>query len=111
MNKHSAERRKYSRIPVGFSVVNFESESPDISVRYSGTIRDISEGGMGIVCKSIPKEYSTILLDFNFPGTSYNFNEMKGIVRWVQGDNFGIEFLDLTTEDREKIKEYLSEDK
>lgn len=109
MEKSAAERRKYSRITVGFSVVNFESELPDISVRYSlGTIKDISEGGMGIESTSIPKEYSTVLLDFNLPGTSESLNEIKGLVRWIQEGKFGVEFLDLTLEDSNKIKEYLS---
>jgi c-di-GMP-binding flagellar brake protein YcgR len=112
MGNSEQDRRKYFRNQVEFCVVNFESDLPDMSVRYNGTIKDISEGGLGITTTTfIPKEHSILFLDFKLPDTGYELIDIKSIVRWVQDDKFGVEFLELTQEDREKLKEYLSKNK
>lgn len=106
---YGRERRKHVRLPLGFSVVNFESRLPHISIRYNGSINDISEGGMGIRADKIPESGTIIILDFNLPKQKEKFDDVKSLVRWSYKKRFGVEFIALSDKYREIIRKYLDE--
>lgn len=103
------EKRRFPRVMVR-ALVDYESQNTYL-YDYS---ENLSQGGIFIQTDNPLKIGELIDLKFSIPDIEKVF-QIKGEVRWVehQGNKqipkgMGIEFKDLTEDDRELLKEYLS---
>jgi uncharacterized protein (TIGR02266 family) len=98
-----AERRRSNRAEM---VVRIDYATVD--ELFSEFTRDINEGGLFIETEK-PKPVGTeVTMQFNLPGTDQRFTTIGRIVRISQGaegalPGVGIEFDELTSDDRTKI--------
>ncbi len=92
-----------TRIPVNIKAVyylkNFEGE---------GRIVDISTGGIGMEVRQIFVPGDLVRIVFRLPDQSNNEIEFWGIVRNVSGSLIGINFEEISNENREKIDRYVA---
>ena len=92
-----------TRIPVNIKATyflkNFEGE---------GRIVDISTGGIGMEVKQIFVVGDLIRIVFRIPDITNPEIEFWGIVRNVNGSLIGINFEEISNENREKIDKYVA---
>jgi c-di-GMP-binding flagellar brake protein YcgR len=110
------EKRRFPRLPLDIEVEYspLYQEEPELFTTGS---KNISYGGVCIIVFEKPKEGSLLELKFSFPGLN-KFIICKGKVSWVKELDFGglegrriyevgVEFMEMSDSDREKIREYI----
>ena len=103
--------RQYVRAPID-AEVTIIAEGKE----YSGTMHDISEGGMFIINAPILPMQSTIVMKFNLQESEYALEAEGRVVREVKNSSenrahlragMGIQFTMITAETRRSIAEYV----
>ncbi|MGQ0694357.1 MAG: PilZ domain-containing protein [Nitrospiraceae bacterium] len=76
-----------------------------------GVVLDISKGGCRVRCESDLSVGTEIDAQIYFPDYDWPLKVQRAIVRWINVDVFGIEFLDLLPAQRERLRVLLAEKK
>jgi c-di-GMP-binding flagellar brake protein YcgR len=98
-------RRRHSRYAADFRVtVNHLLEKH--YEKLEGHCRDLSEAGIGILLAAELNSGEVTGLSFSFPGSPLPW-EVRAVVRYRRGYQYGFEFLSLTGEQRESLRTYL----
>jgi hypothetical protein len=71
-----------------------------------GHCRDVSEAGIGILLAAEMDNGEVVSLAFSLPGSMLSW-EVRAVVRYRRGYQYGFEFLSLTSEQQESLKSYL----
>ena len=74
--------------------------------KLEGHCRDLSEAGIGILLAAELNGGDVAGLRFSLPGSDLPW-EVRAVVRYRRGYQYGFEFLALTVEQRESLKIYL----
>ena len=108
-----SNKRKYKRLPSSMSAcVRKVKVSPHDLDEIRLVIKNISMGGVFIETM-VPFDIDTVLrVSFALPGSDREVQAL-GIVRWVSNTRdmrgMGVQFLKVTTEDKDAIKEHVAE--
>jgi len=104
------DRRRIPRVPVFFLLENLNLPSGDIGKECQGLVKNITPDGLLLESNVKIKKNDILQLSFTLPNTHKSVN-VEGRVRWVENkkawSTAGIEFMDLSSEQRETIMEYL----
>jgi c-di-GMP-binding flagellar brake protein YcgR len=97
-------RRRYPRYPADFRV----TVSYLLDTHYQkleGHCRDLSEAGIGILLAAELNGGEVVGLNFLLPGSVLGW-EVRAVVRYRRGYQYGFEFLSLTGEQQESLRNY-----
>ena len=72
-----------------------------------GLVNDLSKTGCKIQCQTVPEVDSTVKVDLFLPDYPRPLKVERGLVRWVKGDTFGVEFVELQASQRERLRVFL----
>ncbi|NGZ98151.1 MAG: hypothetical protein CV089_18825 [Nitrospira sp. WS110] len=86
-------RRMYRRISADYASCYLMD-----SVLRQGVIRDISLNGGRIQCFSDPPEKLLVMVRLWLPGQQESLDVDQAMVRWVRGQEFGVQFVSLSNE-------------
>ena len=90
------DRRKHTRhqlsVPVQLSMT-------DHPTKGQGLTTEISEGGFGATISS------SLEVGHRMFVTPIGYNAMLAVVRWIRGSAFGFEFLELSSEQQQMIRD------
>jgi c-di-GMP-binding flagellar brake protein YcgR len=112
------EHRRFQRIedssPINIALLN-EKRLPDPDSWFSGTVLNISEGGVCFLCERDIEVGCHIWIDFLLGRGLGGRDYIEAVVenRWVQDSParksfiFGVKFKQLSQGDTEKLKRYL----
>jgi hypothetical protein len=104
-NQVDRRRRRHPRYLANFRVtVSHLLESH--YQKLAGHCRDLSEAGIGILLAAELNGGEVTGLSFSLPGSELPW-EVRGVVRYRRGYQYGFEFLSLTGEQQESLKSYL----
>lgn len=76
--------------------------------RLDGHSRDLSEAGIGILVAAELNGGEVVGLSFLLPGSAVPW-ELRAVVRYRRGYQYGFEFLSLTVEQQESLKSYVKD--
>lgn len=96
------ELRKYPRFPVQLPI-SFTAEE----VEGEGTIYNLSTGGCAVESNTHVPEDSYLQLRIHIPDHRSPIAIELAAVRWALRREFGVEFISLRGEDRERLLRYL----
>jgi hypothetical protein len=97
-------RRRHPRYRSDFQVaVTFLSGNKH--QRLEGHCTDLSEAGIGILVAAEVNVGEVVGMGFAVDGTFPR--ELRAVLRYRRGYHYGFEFLSLTTEQQESLREYL----
>jgi c-di-GMP-binding flagellar brake protein YcgR len=98
-------RRRHTRYSCDFTVtVSYLHE--DKYRTLQGRSRDLSEAGIGLILAADLKVRDVAELKFALPGSASSW-EIRAVVRYCQGFQYGFEFLSLTEEQNRSLGQYL----
>lgn len=94
--------RQFPRIPLD-SLAMLESE------RHSGqsVLRDLSQSGAKLSTAHPPQPLDYVALNLSLPLREPSLQIVLAAVRWVQGRNFGVEFIEITHSEQSRLKDFL----
>lgn len=98
------KQRKYPRFPIELTC----SYSLDDGISSDGTVVNLSRGGSSIngVMLVQPGQYLRILI---FPAIGMTPIEIGlAPVRWANGNQFGVEFIKISSRDGKRLQSYLT---
>ncbi len=95
--------RSFARFALQVAVAAMLSESASIPVS-SGTMRDISLGGLGAVLDPAVGVGQRLWLEFRLPQAASALRLLCK-VRHNYGERFGLQFLNITPEQRDQIRQ------
>jgi hypothetical protein len=72
-----------------------------------GLVNDLSKTGCKIQCQTVPELGATVKTDLFLPDYPRPLKVERGLVRWVKGDTFGVEFTELQASQRERLRVFL----
>jgi hypothetical protein len=72
-----------------------------------GLINDLSKTGCKLQCQTIPEAGASLKVDLFLPDYPRPLKVERGVVRWVKGDTFGVEFVDIQASQRERLRVFL----
>lgn len=98
-------RRRHPRYRGDFRV-NVSNLLENRYQKLEGHCRDLSEAGIGILLAAELNGGDVAGLNFSLPGSALQW-EVRAVVRYRRGYQYGFEFLSLTGEQRESLKIYL----
>jgi len=104
-NQTDRRRRRHARYRADFRV----TVSYLLGNQYQtleGHCRDLSEAGIGILLAAELNVGEVAGLSFSLPGSVLRW-ELRAVVRYRRGYQYGFEFLSLTGEQQESVKSYL----
>ena len=78
--------------------------------KLEGHCRDLSEAGIGILLAAELNGGEVTGLNFSIPGSAVPW-DVRAVVRYRRGYHYGFEFLSLTNEQRDWVKNYLQSQK
>jgi hypothetical protein len=96
------EARQFPRVPLA-STAYLESDRDS----GEGALLDLSRTGarLSSVYPVQPRDY--LSLSFSLPLQVPLLEVMLAAVRWVQGRNFGVEFIQITESEKSRLKDFL----
>jgi PilZ domain len=96
------EKRRYDRVRVEFSA-SFSGNS----YRATGTVVSLSLFGCRARAAFIvsPEEYLSLLI--HVPGSDHPLYVARAEVRWLEGQEFGLEFIHMELNDRRRLSEII----
>jgi PilZ domain len=97
-------RRRHARYRSNFRVA--VSHLGNHYQTVEGHCRDLSEAGIGILLAAELENGEVVSLSFSLPGSLPSW-EVRTVVRYRRGYQYGFEFLSLTSEQQESLKSYL----
>lgn len=104
-----SDRRKIPRVPVFFLLDDMTVEG-ESQAACQGVVKNITPNGMLLETNSKIKKNDILQLAFTLPNTQKALN-FEGKICWVESEKAwstaGLEFMDLSVEQREAIMEYL----
>ena len=111
------DKRVFPRLNLDVEV-NYRPLQQEEAELFTTASKNISYGGICFIAFEKPKEGSILELTFSFPELS-KFIIARGKVSWVKELDFsgirerriyevGVEFMQMSDSDREKIKEYIN---
>lgn len=74
--------------------------------KLEGHCRDLSQAGMGIILAAEVGTGDVLSLTFSLPGSALPW-DVRAVVRFRQGCQYGLEFLSLSDEGQRSIQNYL----
>jgi c-di-GMP-binding flagellar brake protein YcgR len=98
-------RRRHSRHRAEFRVA--VSYLRNQYQKLEGHCRDLSEAGIGILLATEMSGGEVVGLSFSLPGSIHPW-DVRAVVRHRRGYHYGFEFLSLTSEQQESLKNYLN---
>ncbi|MEW6517095.1 MAG: PilZ domain-containing protein [candidate division FCPU426 bacterium] len=104
------DRRRIPRVPVFFVLENLSLPEGEMTGEFQGVVKNITPDGL-LLETNIPLAKNGLLqLSFTLPNTRKSLS-LEGRVRWVESKKAfslaGVEFMDLSSDQRETIMEYL----
>jgi len=100
LERRQRNRRAFTRWPFDFDVRLTWGKQTVLCRGY-----EIAEGGLSLVCEiPLPPE-TEIDIEYRL-GPDTNPVTVKGIVRYIEGPHFGLEFLNLGLKDRLTLVDY-----
>jgi hypothetical protein len=90
------DRRKHTRYQLSVPIQLSVTDRPTIQ----GLTIEISEGGFGAAIGASLEVGSRVT------ATPIGYNEMLSVVRWIRGRAYGFEFLDLSSEQQQRIRDH-----
>ncbi len=96
-------RRKTQRYLVNFPVV-VVSLSDNGYVHLQGNSQDLSEAGMGVLLAADILLGEVVTLGFTLPPVQF---DLRAVVRHRRACRYGLEFLGLTTDQKERLTEFV----
>jgi c-di-GMP-binding flagellar brake protein YcgR len=97
-------RRRHTRYRADFRVAVSYLENQYQTI--DGHCRDLSEAGIGILLATEMNSGQVVGLTFSLPGSIEPW-EVRAVVRYRRGYQYGFEFLSLTSAQQETLKTYL----
>jgi hypothetical protein len=104
MKPSDRRRRRYARHRGDFAVS--VSHLGDQYQKVEGHCRDLSAAGIGILLAADLNGGEVVSLSFLLPGTAAVWN-VRAVVRYRRGYQYGFEFLSLTQEQRDALQNCL----
>lgn len=105
-NQIDRRRRRHTRYRADFRVA--VSYLGNQYQKIDGHCRDLSEAGIGILLATEMNSGEVVGLTFSLPG-SIELWELRAVVRYRRGYQYGFEFLSLTSAQQETLKTYLED--
>ncbi len=102
---HFVEHRKHQRIPVEFNSY-FVTPKADEGL---GVVTDLSAGGCRITSPKRGWPGTALRLRLSSVEKNLHIQVAKAQVRWARGGQFGIEFKDITDEEKGHLQRALTE--
>jgi hypothetical protein len=103
-NQADRRRRRHPRYPANFKVAVSHLLGNHYQ-KLEGHCRDLSEAGIGILLAAELNSGEVTGLSFSLPGSDVPW-EVRGVVRYRRGYQYGFEFLSLTREQYEQLKSH-----
>jgi PilZ domain-containing protein len=104
------DRRRIPRVPVFFLLENLNISSDGVGTECEGVVKNITPDGLLLESSSKIKKNDLMQMSFTLPNTRKSLN-VEAKVRWVETKKSfvtaGIEFLDLSIDQRAILMEYL----
>lgn len=104
------DRRRIPRVPVFFVLENLSLPEGQNAGEYQGVVKNITPDGVLLETNIPLAKHSLLQLSFTLPNTHKSLS-LEGQVRWVECKKAfslaGVEFMDLSADQREIIMEYL----
>jgi len=100
-------RRRYPRYRTDFRV-NVSRLLGNEYQNLEGHCRDLSEAGIGVLLAEELSGGEVIGLIFGLPGSDVSW-QLRAVVRYRCGYQYGFEFLSLTAEQEASLKNYLKD--
>ncbi|MCD4814619.1 PilZ domain-containing protein [bacterium] len=104
------DRRRIPRVPVFFLLENICLPATETGSECQGIVKNITPDGLLLETNVKLKKHDLLQLSFTLPNTRKSVN-LEGKVCWVDfkkaWSHAGIEFMDLSSDQREVIMEYL----
>lgn len=72
-----------------------------------GTVLDISKSGCRVLCPCDLKEGTTVEVWLFMPNYEWPLRIERALVRWTEGEEFGLQFLTLRPAQRERLRHFL----
>ncbi len=72
-----------------------------------GLVTDLSKTGCKIQCQTVPMVDASLKIDLFLPDYPRPLKIERGVVRWVKGETFGAEFVDIQASQRERLRIFL----
>jgi len=72
-----------------------------------GIVNDLSKTGCKLQCQTIPEAGASLKVDLFLPDYPRPLKVERSVVRWVKGDTFGVEFVDIQASQRERLRVFL----
>jgi c-di-GMP-binding flagellar brake protein YcgR len=98
-------RRRHQRYRVDFRLKTTYLEGHEYK-QLEGHCSDLSEAGIGMLLASEMNMGEVVGLNFSLPGSNAAW-ELRAVARHRRGYHYGFEFLSLTAEQRESLKQFL----
>jgi hypothetical protein len=73
-----------------------------------GRLNDLSKTGCKIACDTAPAVETSLKVEVFLPDYPRPLKIERGLVRWVKGDTFGVEFVEMQASPRERLRVFLS---
>ena len=90
------DRRKHTRYQLNVPVQLSMTDHPTVQ----GLTLEISEGGFGATISS------SLEVGHRMSVTPIGYNAMLAVVRWIRGRAYGFEFLELSSEQQQRIRDH-----
>lgn len=72
-----------------------------------GLVNDLSKTGCKIQCQTVPEASASLKVDLFLPDYPRPLKVERSVVRWIKGDTFGVEFVDIQASQRERLRVFL----
>jgi hypothetical protein len=95
------EKRLYTRFKVDLPV-SFTGDATG-----TGTVYNLGIGGCKVLSRNGVAQGAILTVHLRVPGASSAITIRAATVRWVMGQDFGLEFLGMQESERERLAEYL----
>lgn len=104
MQKRAINRRAFPRWPAPYEVRYLVGKSP----LTEGKALEIGEGGLSFVAPEPIQRETELMVEYRLSAEAADWVRVKSIVRHSDGNNVGVEFLNLRRADRLKIVDFVS---
>jgi len=103
-------RRRIPRVPVFFVLERLSRRADVVGEEFQGVVKNITPDGMLLEAGVLLRKNDLLQLSLTLPNSAATLN-LEARVRWCENKKAwttaGLEFMDLTPEQREAIMEYL----
>ncbi len=72
-----------------------------------GVVVDLSRAGCKVQCETVPETGTELEINLFLPDYPRPLKVERSVVRWVKGERFGVEFVDIQASQRERLRIFL----